>query len=310
MTVCLVTGGAGFIGSHIVEALVAQGDRVRVLDNLSSGYYKNLEAVADKIEFIEGDIQDESLIKQTVADVDFIFHLGAMVSVPQSMMEPLKAELINGAGTLKVLQAAKLAGVQRLIFSSTCAVYGDEHRPPNIETMSPRPKSPYAISKLAAENYCRLFNDAFGLETVVLRYFNIFGPRQDPSSPYSGVISIFIDYMLNARVPTIFGGGEQTRDFVYVADVVRANLLAAKTKQATGQIFNIGRGQQISINQVFKALATLFNLEVQPQYQPPRAGDIVHSWSDPTQAKMILDWSAQIDFEDGVQRLVESLYDN
>jgi UDP-glucose 4-epimerase len=225
MSLCLVTGGAGFIGSHLVEALLARGDTVRVLDNLSSGYLDNLAAAFDRIEFIQGDIRDEAAVKNAVAGVDFIFHLAGMVSVPQSMIQPLEAELANAGGTLNLLQAAGEAGVQCFVFSSTCAVYGDEPTLPKTETMLPEPKSPYAVAKLAAEHYCRVYNNSFNLKTVVFRYFNVFGPRQDPSSAYSGVISIFVDKLSQGVIPTIFGDGQQTRDFVYVGDVVRANYL-------------------------------------------------------------------------------------
>jgi UDP-glucose 4-epimerase len=307
MTVCLVTGGAGFIGSHIVEALVARGDSVRVLDNLASGYLENLSAVRDKVDFIEGSVQDQAVVQKAVEGVDYIFHLAAVVSVPQSMAEPMETEYVNAVGTLNLLQAAKNSGVKRLVLSSTCAVYGDEPTLPKVETMRSHPKSPYAITKLAAENYCQLFNQDFGIEAVVLRYFNVFGPRQDPSSAYSGVISIFVDRMLRGEIPTVFGDGEQTRDFVFVADVVRANLLAAQTPQAAGQILNIGTGRQISINQLFEALAQIFEVDFAPRYEPARAGDIVHSYGNVGQVQSVLGWSAQIGLEEGLELLVQSV---
>ncbi len=303
MSVCLVTGGAGFIGSHIVDALLARGDRVRVLDNLSTGRLENLSAAMEKIEFVEGDIRDEATAQKVAEGVDFVFHLAAMVSVPKSMEKPAEAESVNTIGTLNVLTAARAAGVRRLIFSSTCAVYGDEPTLPKTETMPPRPQSPYAISKLAAEAYCQLFNESFGLETVVLRYFNVFGPRQDPSSPYSGVISIFVERMTKGVAPTIFGDGEQTRDFVFVEDVVRANLLASETPNAAGKIFNVGTGRQVSINHLFKSLADVLRRELSPRYGPPRPGDISHSCASPALANTVLGWSAQISFEEGLRRL-------
>ena len=305
MAVCLVTGGAGFIGSHLVEALVVRGDHVRVLDDLSSGRLENLAGVMSQIEFVRGDIKDSAGVQAAVTGVDYIFHLAGLVSVSRSMEEPLEAELQNAVGTLNLLVAAKEGGVRRVIFSSTCAVYGDEPTLPKTETSLIRPKSPYTVSKLAAEAYCRLFNEAFGVETVVLRYFNVFGPRQDPSSVYSGVISIFTDKLLQGTAPFIYGDGEQTRDFVYVGDVVQANLLAMQTPDATGQTFNIGTGHPISINQLFETARRLVGSHLEANYQPPRPGDIVHSFTDPALARSVLGWSAQVQFEDGLKQVVE-----
>jgi len=307
MSLCLVTGGAGFIGSHLVDKLIAQGNQVRVFDNLASGHLENIAPNLNEIDFLEGDIRDESAVFQAIAGVHYVFHLAAMVSVPQSMVQPKEAVSINTIGTLNILEAAKSAGVRRVVLSSTCAVYGDEPTLPKIETMSPQPQSPYAISKLAAEQYCQLFADAFGLETVVLRYFNVFGPRQDPSSPYSGVISIFVDKMFQDLPITIFGTGEQTRDFVFVSDVVRANLLAAKAPDAAGQIFNIGTGRAVTINQLFQSLSTLLDYRLESNYGPARLGDVLHSYADPRRARSILNWQPQINFELGLSTLVESL---
>lgn len=307
ITRSLVTGGAGFIGSHITEALVERGDQVRVLDNLSTGYQENLGHVADQIEFIASDLRDEMALREAVTGVDVIFHLAAMVSVPESMANPTEAESINSLGTLNLLQEARKAGVRRLVLSSTCAIYGDEPTLPKIETMPPHPKSPYAISKLAAENYCQLFNNSFGLETVVLRYFNVFGPRQDPSSAYSGVISIFVDKISQKNLPFIYGDGQQSRDFVFVKDVVQANLLAAQMPEAAGKTFNIGTGRQTSINYLFETLARIFHLEAQPVYKPTRSGDIRHSYAEAGFAKSLLGWSPQVQFEDGLRQLIAHL---
>lgn len=307
MAICLVTGGAGFIGSHIVEALLARGDRVRVLDNLSSGRLENLATIKSDVEFFEGNIQDVALIQEAASGADTIFHLAAMVSVPQSMAEPVEAELINAVGTLKVLQAAQLADVGRLVLSSTCAVYGDEPTLPKLETMPAQPKSPYAVSKLTAEYYCQLYTETFDLETVVLRYFNVFGPRQDPSSPYSGVISIFADRMSRAMPVTIFGDGQQTRDFVFASDVAQANLLAAASPEAAGHVFNIGTGSPVTINQLFEELGRILDYDLEPGYELPRAGDILHSYADPAQANRILGWYPQISFQAGLRLLVDSL---
>lgn len=305
MSICLVTGGAGFIGSHIVETLLGRGHQVRVLDDLSTGRVENLSPVADRIEFVEGSVQDRTIVSKVMIGVEFVFHLAAMVSVPKSMVEPVEAELINTVGTLNVLTAAKVAGARRLVLSSTCAVYGDEPTLPKVEMMVPQPKSPYAISKLTAENYCLLFNQSYNLETVVLRYFNVFGPRQDPSSAYSGVISIFVNKLEQGLAPTIFGDGKQTRDFVDVEDVVRANLLAAEVPQAAGEIFNIGTGCPVSLNQLFEHLCHIFNCRQEPHYGPPRTGDILHSYADSTKARRELGWSAQVNFETGLRRLAE-----
>ncbi|HMR63043.1 MAG TPA: SDR family oxidoreductase [Anaerolineae bacterium] len=307
MALHLVTGGAGFIGSHLVEALVERGDQVRVLDNLSTGYRANLANVADHIEFIEGDLRDSDSLAATVAGVDTIFHLGAMVSVPESMAKPVEAELINAVGTLNLLQAARAAGARRLVLSSTCAVYGDEPTLPKRESMQPWPKSPYAISKLAAEQYCRLFNDSLGFETVGLRYFNVFGPRQDPSSAYSGVISIFTNRLAQNVAPFIFGDGDQTRDFVFVKDVVQANLRAASVPAAAGQVFNVGTGRQVSINHLFQTLARIYGLDLAPHYQPERAGDIRYSYGETSLAREVLDWLPQVELEDGLRQTVASL---
>jgi len=306
MALVLVTGGAGFIGSHLVEALARRGDAVRVLDDLSSGYLENLAAVAPQIEFIHGSITSAETVARAMAGVDTIFHLAGLVSVPQSMAQPLRAEELNALGTLNLLAAAKAAGARRLVFSSTCAVYGDDPALPKTEDSPLCPQSPYAISKLTAEQYCRLFAAAFGLETVVLRYFNVFGPRQDPSSAYSGVISIFVDKFTRGVAPAIYGDGHQTRDFVFVSDVVQANLLAAAVPAAVGQVLNIGTGHPTSINRLFAGLAALLNFEGQPEYRPARPGDIIHSYANPALAAQVLGWAAQVPFEAGLQRLVSA----
>jgi UDP-glucose 4-epimerase len=304
MTICLVTGGGGFIGSHIVEALVKRGDQVRVLDNFSSGHLDNLANVHNHIEIIEGDIRDPTTVHEAVRDIELIFHLAALVSVPESMGHPLLAEAINAAGTLNVLIAAEKAGARRVIFSSTCAIYGDDPSLPAREIQCPAPKSPYAIAKLAAEGYCQVFSESLGLETVILRYFNVYGPRQDPSSPYSGVISIFVDRMLKGQPLTIFGSGEQTRDFVYVSDVVQANLLAGDMLEAAGYVFNIGRGQQVSINQLFRQLKALLGSDLEENRVPARSGDIMHSCADPSRAAEVLNWQATVSLEEGLRRLL------
>ncbi len=306
MTTVLVTGGAGFIGSHLVETLLAQGEQVRVLDNLSTGKLKNLSGVIDRIEFIEGSLVDAAAVRRAADGVDVIYHLAAIASVPQSMAEPVQTELVNTVGTLNLLQAAQAADARRLVLSSTCAIYGDEPTLPKTEAMLPRPKSPYAISKLAAEHYCRVYYDSFGLETVMLRYFNVFGPRQDPSSAYSGVISIFVDRLAAGIAPTIFGDGQQTRDFVFVQDIVQANLLAANTPLAAGCTFNIGTGRQVTVQHLFETLRRIFDCEITPLYAPSRGGDVLHSYADTSLAKTLLGWQAQVTLEAGLKQLVKS----
>jgi UDP-glucose 4-epimerase len=303
----LVTGGAGFIGSHLVEALLERGDRVRILDNFSSGRHDNLANVIDLVEVVEGDLRDMAAVRQAVQDVALVYHLAAMVSVPQSIQDPLAAEAINAAGTLNLLLAAHQAGARRLVLSSTCAVYGDTATLPVGEDQRPAPQSPYGVAKLAAEGYCQVFNNTFRMETVTLRYFNVYGPRQDPSSPYSGVISIFVDKMSRGQAPTIFGSGAQTRDFVYVGDVVCANLLAGEVPAAAGRIFNVGRGQPVSINQLFHQLRHLLGNHLEANYAPARPGDILHSYADLAHARQVLGWQAQVPLEEGLRRLLSAI---
>jgi UDP-glucose 4-epimerase len=306
MSICLVTGGAGFIGSHLVEALLGQGRQVRVLDNLSTGQRANLAGVIDQIKLIEGNVEEAATVRRAVVGVETIFHLAAIASVPYSMAQPVQTETVNTMGTLNLLQEARAAQVRRLVLSSTCAVYGDDPTLPKIETMRPQPKSPYAVSKLAAEHYCQVFYEAFGLETVVLRYFNVYGPRQDPASAYAGVISVFAGKLAQGLVPHIFGDGGQTRDFVFVEDVVRANLLAAAVPQAAGVILNIGTGRPASIQQLFEVLRHIFGRDLKPIYNPARNGDVLHSYANSSLAQTILGWQAQISLEAGLTRLAET----
>lgn len=306
MALCLVTGGAGFIGSHLVEALLDRGDRVRVLDDFSSGHRENLAGVLGQVEVIEGDVRDVATVQEAIKDVELIYHLAAMVSVPESMQDPLAAEAINAGGALNLLSAAQKAGARRLVLSSTCAVYGDDPNLPATENQRPAPKSPYAVAKLAAEGYSQVFNESFGVETVTLRYFNVYGPRQDPSSPYSGVISIFVDKLSKGQAPTILGSGEQTRDFVYVGDVVQANLLAGDVSEAAGRTFNIGRGEQVSINQLFRLLNHLLQTNFEAIRALAREGDIQHSCADVSQAAQVLGWQAQVSLREGLRRLLST----
>jgi nucleoside-diphosphate-sugar epimerase len=275
----LVTGGAGFIGSHLVEALLAQGIRVRVLDDFSTGTRANLAAVADAIELLEGDIRDNALCQRACAGVDRVWHLAAMASVPQSVADPLAAHAINTTGTLQLLVAARDAGVRRFVFASTCAVYGENLQVPRVETLLPQPMSPYASSKLAAEHYIRQFGTLYGLEAVALRFFNIFGPRQDPQSPYAPVIPRFCTALLEGDVPVIFGDGEQSRDFVYVKDCVQV-VLAAGLRDGdgiVGEVFNVASGRTTSINRLLALIQGALGIDRAPQYCPARPGDIRYS---------------------------------
>jgi UDP-glucose 4-epimerase len=296
----LVTGGAGFIGSHIVDALVARGHQPVVYDNLSTGNARNLEGVSDTIRFVEADIRDLESLEEASRGCELAFHLAAMVSVPQTVEEPLESCQINEAGTLNVFEACKRNGTKRVVFSSSCAIYGDAPGLPKREDMLPKPQTPYAVQKLAGEQYAGVFHDLYGLETVSLRYFNVFGPRQDPSSPYSGVISIFMTRAARRQAPVIYGDGLQTRDFIFVADVVQANLLAAETPKAAGHIFNIGNGCQVSVNRLWEMICEAEGTRIAPEYGPPRSGDILESEADISSAKEILGFDPKHGVREGL----------
>lgn len=269
----LVTGGAGFIGSHIVEHFQGKA-QVRVLDNLRSGYKENMDAL--DVEFTEGSVTDRASVKQAVQDVDYIFHLAAMISVPESMDKPIECVEINTQGTLNVLQEAAAAGVQKLCFSSSAANYGDNPTVPKLETMIPEPKSPYAVTKLDGEYYCKMFSDEGWLQTACMRYFNVFGPRQDPGSAYAAAIPIFIHKAIRNEPITIFGDGEQTRDFIFVKDIVAANVYLAEHADLTG-VFNVAYGKRQTINDIAKKIIQLTNSSSKIEYAAPRAGDVKHS---------------------------------
>ena len=305
--IVLVTGGAGFIGSHIVEALVKRGARVRVVDNLSTGYLRNLEPVSGSIDFLQGDLADQAIAHRAVENVEVIFHEAALPSVPRSVLNPRETHLASVEATFNLLLAAKEGRVRRVVYAASSSAYGDQRTLPKVETMRPEPLSPYAAAKLVGEYYCQVFNRSYGLETVCLRYFNVFGPRQDPSSPYSGVISQFIDRLLKGERPTIYGDGEQTRDFTYVSNAVEANLLAAETKRGIGEVINIANGEQVSINQLFQLIRKITGRgEIEPEYQPTRTGDILHSLADVTSAREYLGFEPRIRLEEGLKITVES----
>jgi UDP-glucose 4-epimerase len=276
MTSTLVTGGAGFIGSHLVEALLKRGQQVRVLDNFSSGRAANLAHLSG-VDVITGDVRDEALVNSLVREVDFVLHLAAVVSVPQSMADPALTNAVNIEGTLNLLNAARQYDLKRLVLSSSCAVYGDNDDLPLKEISQTKPLSPYAATKLMGEIYCQTYQRAYGIPTVCLRYFNIYGPRQDPNGPYAAAIPKFIQRLKNRQAPIIYGDGKQTRDFVYVADVVRANLLACEQEAAIGQVFNITTGRGVSLLDLMEELSDLLGVQIQPEFQAERAGDIKHS---------------------------------
>jgi nucleoside-diphosphate-sugar epimerase len=304
----LVTGGAGFIGSHIVDRLLKEGFKVRVLDNLSTGEKKNLAQHQNKktFQFIEGDIRNLELVKKAVRGVDAVIHEAALVSVTRSVENPLLSNEINVTGTLNLLKASADAHVKRFVLASSCAVYGDTETLPNHEKLAPKPLSPYAVDKLAAENYAKVFYDVFGLETVSLRYFNVYGPRQK-YGPYSGVISIFINCLLENKFPTIYGGGEQTRDFVNVEDVVEANMLALARREAVGEVFNISTGEPITINKITETLQKIMGKSLlKPVHAEPRPGDIKHSYGDITKARRNLGYKPKVQLEKGLSELVKS----
>lgn len=301
----LVTGGAGFIGSHLVEALVLSGCQVAVLDDLSSGKYANLEHLEGKFSFFPEDIRNRAALDAATKNCDVIFHLAAVVSVPETIANPVDSAAVNDMGTMHVLDAARQKKVKRVVFSSSCAVYGDDPRLPKREDMTPKPLSPYAAQKLAAEYYTTIFYDLYGIETVVLRYFNVYGPRQDPSSPYSGVISIFMTKALQKDPAVIYGDGNQSRDFIYVQDVVRANLLAATVKNACGQAINIGSGSSVTINALWQAICSLCGLNLEPQYAAKRPGDIVQSLAGVDKAKNFLGLECEVSFRKGLELTFE-----
>jgi nucleoside-diphosphate-sugar epimerase len=303
----LVTGGAGFIGSHIVEELVHRGESVRILDNLSTGHEANLAAVRGKIDFHQADIRDLESIRPVFAGVDYVVHLAALASVVRSMEDPVETTLVNLNGTLHVLLAARDAGAKRVVMAATAAAYGDDPALPRVETQMPQPLSPYALTKLADEYYGQIFNRNFGLEVVALRYFNIFGPRQDPQSAYTGVLSKFIVACLRGTTPTIFGDGEQSRDFTYVGNVVDATLRACLAPAAPGKVINVGTGRSFTLNQTIDLLNAILGLQVKPQYAAPRRGDVRHSTAEISRARATLGYEPLVSFEDGLRRTVDWL---
>jgi nucleoside-diphosphate-sugar epimerase len=301
----LVTGGAGFIGSHIAEELVKRGERVRVIDNLSTGKPENLHHLMREIEFIEGDLLDQETTIQAMEGIDFVLHQAAIPSVPRSIQDPKGSTENNLNGTLHLLLAARDAGVKRLVYASSSSVYGDSPTLPKKEDFPPAPLSPYAASKLAGEYYCQVFSQVYGLETVSLRYFNVFGPRQDPLSLYAAVIPAFIAAALAKRPLVVYGDGEQTRDFSFVANVVQANLLACEVEGIAGETFNVGGGDQTSLNQLVKELQMIVNTDLKIEYADPRPGDVKHSLASVEKAQKFMGYESAIQFGEGLRRTVE-----
>ena len=301
----MVTGGAGFIGSHTVDELVKRGHSVVVLDDLSSGKEDNLADTRNKITFMKASITDLEAVRKAVHEADCVIHLAARTSVPRSMKDPLDTNRINVDGTLNVLVAARDAKVKRIVFAASSAVYGETPTLPKVESMPAAPISPYGTTKYIGELYAQIFGKCYGLENVALRYFNIFGPRQDPGSPYSGVLSRFATAFLEDAAPVIFGDGEQSRDFTYVDNAVQANLLASEAPNVSGKVFNIGTGERYSLNQTLELLRGYSGKNLQAQHEPPREGDVRDSQADITQARECLGYEPQISFEEGLQRTLD-----
>jgi len=300
----LVTGGAGFIGSHLVEHLVRRGAAVRVVDNFVTGNRANLLGQSN-VELVEGDLADPEIAREAVVGVDYVLHQAAIPSVPRSVADPWVSHRANVDATLHLLLAAREAGVRRVIYAASSSAYGDAPTLPKVETMQPVPRSPYALQKLVGEEYSRLFTQLYGLETVSIRYFNVFGPRQDPNSQYSGVIARFITALLQGNSPVVYGDGEQTRDFTYIDNVVMAVLAACTAPRASGEVINVATGDRVSLNQLFQKLCAIINVEIEPIYESFRPGDVRDSLADCTKAKELLGYRPSVNFEDGLRLTVE-----
>jgi nucleoside-diphosphate-sugar epimerase len=302
----LVTGGAGFIGSHIVRRLVGEGELVRVVDDLSTGQSIRLKTARDSIEFVEGDLADERVSDEIVRDVDYVLHQAAVPSVQRSVYDPIGTNRANVNATLNLLESCRKAGVRRLVYAASSSAYGDTEVLPKVEEMSSNPLSPYALQKLVGEHYCKLYYDLYGLETVSLRYFNVFGPDQDPHSEYSAVIPKFITRLLAKESLTIYGDGEQSRDFTYVDNVVEANLLALRATDAPGNVCNIGCAARITLNKVISLLEEILGIKANVNYTDPKAGDVRHSLADITQARRLLGYEPKVMVKEGLRRTVQA----
>ncbi|HOE96577.1 MAG TPA: SDR family oxidoreductase [Candidatus Sumerlaeota bacterium] len=302
----LVTGGAGFIGSNLVEYLLDAGEAVRVLDDFETGRRENLAPFARRIELIEGSLTDADACRRAVADIDYVLHQGAIPSVPRSVDEPVRTSQVNVMGTIQLLEAARAAGVRRVVYAASSSAYGDQEQPAKDEGLLPAPLSPYAAAKLAGEYFCQAYSRSMGLETVCLRYFNVFGPRQDPTSTYSAVIPLFVTAVIEGRQPIIYGDGTQSRDFTYVENNVRANILAATTpKPVAGRVINVACGASYSLLELFDVIRRYFDSEIEPEFAPPRPGDVKHSLADITLARELLGFEVTVDFHEGLRRTME-----
>lgn len=301
----LVTGGAGFIGSNICRKLTAQGAFVRIVDNLLTGKKANLADIIDKVQFIQADMGDPNVAAAAVKDIDVVLHQGALPSVPKSVDNPAATHTHCVNATLTMLIAARDAGIKRFVYAASSSAYGDTPTLPKIETMTPNPLSPYAVAKLTGELYCKVFYGVFGLETISLRYFNVFGPYQDPTSQYAAAIPAFVTAILNDKQPTVYGDGEQSRDFTYIDNVIEANLLAATAPETSGQTINIACGQAVTINQIIKMINQILGKDIEPAYTPNRPGDVKHSLADITAAQNTIGYEPVVTFEDGLERAID-----
>lgn len=302
----LVTGGAGFIGSNLADDLIRQGARVRIIDNFTTGFRENLEEITGDFDFIEGDINDDDAVAKAIDGVEIVFHQAALPSVPRSVEDPAETHRVCVNGTFNLLIKSQAAGVKRFIYAASSSAYGDQPTLPKVETMRPDPLSPYAVAKLTGELYCRAFNNVYGLETIALRYFNVFGPRQNPASMYSGVISRFIDALMTGETPVIYGDGEQSRDFTYIANVVDANIKAAHATEGLGETMNVANGERITLNELLEVLKDITNNpDAAADYQPPRSGDVKHSQADNTRAVECLGYSELVRLEEGLRKTID-----
>ena len=306
----LVTGGAGFIGSNICRRLVAEGCQVRIVDNLITGRMSNLADIIDKVEFIEADMGDADVAAAAMKDIDVVLHEGAVPSVPRSVDDPACTHKHCVDATFTLLLAARDAGVKRFVYAASSSAYGDSDRLPKIETMITNPLSPYAVGKLVGEYYCKVFYSVFGLETIALRYFNVFGPYQDPTSQYAAAIPAFVTNILNGESPTVYGDGEQSRDFTYIDNVVEANLLAARAKETHGEVVNIACGDRITVNEIIGYINELTNNSIKPKYVDRRAGDVKHSMADITLASEVIGFKPVCSFKDGLEKAIAWYRDN